>query len=397
MGLTRADNPYVPGFGAVPPALAGREPEFADVEAALARVRRGIYEQPRLLTGDRGMGKTAVLAELATQSRERGQWVVEVEASRSGNALVLLLRDLRALLWDHDRDRRVGEYARRALAVLSSFALAHADLRLVVRVDAAAGRADTGDLATDLGDVLVAACETAAAADAGLLLCVDEIQAMPAEQIAPLFVALQRLARHEAAPGRLLPILAVVAGLPGSRAAMRRASSTYAERVREHELGLLGEGAATEALIVPAEQRGVRYEPEALTAVVDGTGGYPFFVQLMGYEAWNAAADRGARSVINVEDAAAGIERARLEAARLYESRLAEVPDTERRYLDAAAGLDQGERRSAAIAAVLGGTSEDWAWARQRLIERGLLRPAGRGRIAFALPGLADYLRSIGR
>jgi hypothetical protein len=215
--------------------------------------------------------------------------------------------------------------------------------------------------------------------------------------MAPLFVALQRLARYETAPGRLLPILAGVAGLPGSRAVMRRASSTYAERVREHELGLLGEGAATEALTVPAEQRGVRYEPEALAPVVEATGGYPFFVQLMGYETWNAAAERGARSVVNAEDAAAGVARARLEAARLYESRLDEVPDTERRYLDAAAGLEEGERRSAEVAAALGGTSEEWAWARQRLIELGLLRPAGRGRIAFALPGLADYLRAVSR
>jgi hypothetical protein len=342
------------------------------------------------------MGKTAVLAELAAQSRERGQWVVELEASRGGNAILLLLRDLRALLWDHDRDRRVGAYARRALAVLSSFAISHANLQLTVRVDAADGRADTGDLATDLGDVLVAACETAAVADAGLLICVDEIQTMPPAQMAPLFVALQRLARHEFTPGRLPPILAVLAGLPGSRAAMRRASSTYAERVREHELGLLGEGAATEALVVPAEQRRVRYEPRGLATVVQGAGGYPFFVQLMGYEAWNAAADRGARSVINDEDAAIGVARGRLEAVRLYESRLTEVPDTERRYLDAVASLDEGERRSAAVASVLGGTSEEWAWARQRLIERGLLRAAGRGRIAFALPGLAEYLRTAG-
>jgi hypothetical protein len=240
VALTRADNPYVPGFGVIPPALVGREPEFADIEAALARVRRGIYEQPRLLAGDRGMGKTAVLAELATQSRERGHWAVEVEASRTGNALALLLRDLRALLWDHDRDHRVGEYARRALSILSAFALVHPNLRLRVDIDAAPGRADTGDLGTDLGDVLVAVCETAAAADAALLICVDEVQAMPAEQLGPLFVALQRLARHETEPGRLLPILTVLAGLPGSRAAMRRASSTYAERVREPDLRLLG-------------------------------------------------------------------------------------------------------------------------------------------------------------
>jgi hypothetical protein len=123
-------------------ALYGIDALRVEVEIDLARVRRGIYEQPRLLAGDRGMGKTAVLAELATRSRERGHWAVEVEASRTGNALALLLRDLRALLWDHDRDHRVGEYARRALSILSAFALVHPNLRLRVDIDAAPGRAE---------------------------------------------------------------------------------------------------------------------------------------------------------------------------------------------------------------------------------------------------------------
>ncbi len=393
MPLTREDNPYVPGFGIVPPALAGREPEFADLDAALRRVRRGRYEQPRLLTGDRGMGKTAVLAELATGAREDGIWAVDVEATRAGDALVPLLRNLQRTLLEHDRDARFGTYARQALSVLAGFALRHGGVEVEVDVEPTAGRGNSGDLATDLGDVLEAVGEAASRADTALLITVDEIQVMAAGQMGPLFAALQRVAKREIRPGVHLPELAVVAGLPHSRAVMRAASSTYAERVREHELGLLDDAPVVEALTVPASENGVRFAPEALDTLVDAIGGYPYFVQLIGYEAWNAAVDLGARSVIGAAAASAGVTAGRRAAARIYRSRLAEVPDAERRYLRAVARLDPRERRSSRIAAVLGGTAEQWGWARQRLMERGVLRPDGYGRVTFALPGLAGYLR----
>lgn len=395
--VTRDGNPYVPGFGVIPPALAGREPEFADLDAALRRVRRGIYEQPRLLTGDRGMGKTAVLAELIAGARTEGIWIVDVEAGRTVDALVPLLRQLRAALLDHSTDARVGEYARTALAVLAAFGLRHGGTELAVEIDPTvelgSDRGGSGDLATDLGDALVAVAETAVRAGSAVLLCVDEIHAMPAEQMAPLFAALQRVARHETAPGSVLPVLTVVAGLPHARAAMRAASSTYAERVREHELGLLDRAATIEALTVPAEQRGVAYTAGALELLLPAIGGYPYFLQLMGYEAWNAAAAVEA-STIDVPAANTGIASGRREASRVYRSRLAEVPDTERRYLRAVAELDADDRTSSRIAAHLDGTASGWAWARARLIERGLLRPDGYGKVAFALPGLEEHLRA---
>ena len=390
--VDRDANPYVPGFGVIPPALAGREAEFADLEAALRRVRRGIYEQPRLLTGDRGMGKTAVLAELVAVARAHDVWVVDVEATRTGDVLVPLLRELREHLLAHNTDARVGEYARTALRVLAAFGLKHGGTELAVELDPPSGAGGSGDLATDLGDALVAVAETAAHAPSAILLCIDEVHAMPAAQMAPLFAALQRVARRETTPGAVLPVLTVVAGLPHARSAMRTASSTYAERVREHELGLLTSAAAVEALSVPAVQRGTRFTSAAMTALLPAIGGYPYFLQLMGYEAWNAAAIAGASS-ITAAAAAAGITAGRRGASLVYRSRLAEVPDAERRYLDAVARVAPERRTSTRIAAALDGTASQWGWARKRLIERGLLRPDGYGRVAFALPGIEEHLR----
>lgn len=397
MALTRDDNPFVPGFGVVPPALAGREPEFADLGAALRRVRRGVYEQPRLLSGDRGLGKTAVVAELVADARNQGVWAVDVEATRTGDALVPLLRDLHRTLLAHDREARIGEHVRRALSVLAAFALRHGGVHVAVDVRPSRRRGGSGDLATDLGDVLEAIGEAAMRARTALLLAVDEIHVLPPPQMGALFAALQRAARREVEPGVHLPVLAVVAGLPHSLAVMRAASSTYAERVREHELGLLAAGAVVEALTVPAVAHGVRFAPDALSTLVEAIGGYPYFVQLMGYETWNAAADRGARSVVSRADAEAGVVAGRLAADRIYRSRLAEVPDAERHYLQAVARLDAGQRRSGAIAELLGGTAQEWGWARRRLIDRGLLRPDGHGQVTFALPGLERFLRDAPR
>jgi hypothetical protein len=391
------DNPYVPGFGIVPPALTGREPEFADLATALRRARRGSYERPRLLSGDRGMGKTAVLGELHATTRAEGCWVVDLEASTAGDAIAVLLRELTRHLRAADIDARVGGAVAAALGTIASVTLAHTGLSVEVALAPRPGAGDSGDLASDLGDALIATGRAAHEVGTALVVTVDEVQAMPAPQVAALFGALQRLAKHDVDPslGTKLPVVCVVAGLPSSRGALRAGAGTYAERVREHVLGLLDDAAVVEALRTPAEDRGVAWSADAIERALAGAAGYPFALQLVGYETWAAAATRDAAGDrISGEDADRGVSAARRELDRLHASRLDEVPDTERRYLEAVAALDPGERRSSAIAGQLGGTASEWAWARARLIERGLLRPDGHGRVAFTLPGLADHLRS---
>lgn len=391
--MERDENPFVPGFGAVPPALTGREREFADLESALRRVARGFYERPRVITGDRGLGKTSILTELAASARERHDvWTVDVEATRVGDVFVPMLRQLHAALRAYDFDARVGDLTARALAAITAFGLRHAGIELSLDLaERSDRRAGTGDLATDLGTVLEDVGRLALEAGAAVLLTIDEIQSMPATHLGPLFAALQQSARIETEPGRHLPVLVVVAGLPHAIATMRKAAATYVERMREHPLELLTDAAAAEALIIPFEERAVAVDPVALQSLVRTGGGYPYLIQLLGYEAWNAAADgTGALDTAVAEVAA---DRAMSELRRVYESRLETVPETELRYLLAVAALAEGDRRSQSIAAALGGRAAEWAWARSRLIDRGLLRPAGHGRVTFALPGIGEHLR----
>lgn len=80
--------------------------------------------------------------------------------------------------------------------------------RLAIDVDALAGEADSGDLASDLTDLLVATGEAAKDRSAGLLLAIDEVQYLKPEELGALISAIHRTTQLS------LPVVLVGAGLP---------------------------------------------------------------------------------------------------------------------------------------------------------------------------------------
>ncbi len=56
-------NPYAPGAGRAPAALAGRETILATWRVGLERLERDRGTQPIVLHGLRGVGKTVLLTE----------------------------------------------------------------------------------------------------------------------------------------------------------------------------------------------------------------------------------------------------------------------------------------------------------------------------------------------
>ncbi|MCL1599266.1 MAG: hypothetical protein M3094_08790, partial [Actinomycetia bacterium] len=79
-------------------------------------------------------------------------------------------------------------------------------------------------------------------------------------------------------------------------------AKSYAERLFEFpEIGPLPRRDTEAALLVPAHDEGIDIAPDALTRLVDKSGGYPYFIQEWGKHAWNQAAD----NVITLDDVAA--------------------------------------------------------------------------------------------
>ncbi len=120
----------------------------------------------------------------------------------------MLTRYLRRVLLGLDQ-RKVTAKVTRALRVLQSFSATTADGTTVsIDIDALAGVADSGDLAEDVTDLLLAAGEALADRSGGLLLCVDEVQYLTADELGALIAAIHRTAQRD------LPVVLVGAGLP---------------------------------------------------------------------------------------------------------------------------------------------------------------------------------------
>ena len=63
-------NPYSPGAGATPPALAGRDAVLADFDVAVRRLALGRHANSVVLTGLRGVGKTMLWRRASTLIRD---------------------------------------------------------------------------------------------------------------------------------------------------------------------------------------------------------------------------------------------------------------------------------------------------------------------------------------
>lgn len=385
------DNPYTPNAGARPPALVGREGEMTAFEVLLDRLRRGHAEQSMLMTGLRGVGKTVLLGDFERRAAERSWVTVEAEITKSaefGPRMAHLAR--RALLQVAPRVRW-RDRARRAAAIVRSFQLTVSPDGAVaagLEVDALEGIADSGSLSDDLTDVFLALGEAAADHDVGVVFLFDEVQFLSGTELEALIAALHKTVQRQ------LPITLVGAGLPQLPRLAGEAKS-YAERLfRFPTIGRLGNQEALEALVRPAADLGVSYDPSAITAIVDYTDGYPYFLQEFGKAVWEAAAESPIR-LEHVKAAETAVEM-KLDGG-FFRVRAERTTALELRYLRAMADLGPEPQPAKSVAQLLGRSSQQLGPTRSRLIDKGLLYTPGHGLAAFTVPQFDRYLRRAHR
>jgi hypothetical protein len=389
-------NPYAPGAGQRPPELAGRDREVRQFEVVLERVAAGRPERSLVLSGLRGVGKTVLLNAMRSLALTRAWGTGKVEARPDRPIRLPIAQALHAasreLAPRHRDPDRVDEF----LGVLKAFALqTSANERKGVRwrppydVPAARGRADSGDLETDLIELFTAAGELARDLGVGIAVFIDEMQDIPSEELAALCGACHEI-------GQLgVPFVVVGAGLPHLPTALS-ASKSYAERLfRYVSVGRLDRAAADRALTLPAASEGVEYEPAALDALYEVTDGYPYFIQAFGKATWDVAP----RSPITADDVKVATPEAEAElAVGFFGSRYERATPAERDYMRAMAelGAERGDGPVATgdVAALLGRKPQSLSPARDALIKKGLVYASERGHVAFTVPHFGAFLRS---
>lgn len=383
-------NPYTPNAGARPPALVGRDAELEAFDILLDRLLRAYTEQSMLITGLRGVGKTVLLGAFEERAQAAGWISIDAEITKSdefGERMARLAR--RALLRIAPRERWTDRL-RSTAAVLKSFTVTFSPtegtLSAGLDIDAAAGRADSGDLGDDLTDLFVALGEAAADQKTGVAFLFDEVQFLSLPEMEALLMALHKTVQ------RALPITLVGAGLPQLPRLAGEAKS-YAERLFEFpQIGELEhQHAAPEALTRPARERGVTYTPEAVAEIVDYTQGYPYFLQEYGKIVWDLAPPGGPICLETVRRARALVED-KLDSS-FFRVRAERTTELELQYLRAMAEIGPGPHRTGEVAERMGRNSEQLGPTRARLIEKGLLYTPGHGLTAFTVPQFDRFMR----
>ena len=383
-------NPYAPGAGTPPPELAGRDELIERAGIALDRIRAGRAARSLILYGLRGVGKTVLLNRIRLDAEARGIVSVRVEAPEERSLPALLAPALRATLLRLSRGGAVKAGITRAMRALASFAkalkLKYQDIEFGLDMAVEPGLADSGDLDTDLTELLASIGSAAAERETAAVLYIDELQYVPEEQLAALIVALHSASQDQ------LPITMLAAGLPQLVGQTGRAKS-YAERLFEFApVDRLDEDAAKAALTVPADRAGVAYEAEAVSEILAQTLGYPYFIQEWGKQTWNVAD----ASPIERQDA----RRATIEAlaeldVSFFRVRFDRLTPTEKRYMRAMAELGAGPHRSGDIADVLGRKVTAVAPIRNALIAKGMAYSPAHGDTAFTVPLFDGFMKRI--
>ena len=342
------------------------------------------------MIGLRGVGKTVLLDRMRLDAEESGAYTLRMEAPENRSLPALLAPQLRQVLLRLSRVQAAKDLARRGLRALAGFAKAlkikYSDIEVGLDFDPEPGLADNGDLEADLTALLEEVGLAARSAQTAVVLFLDELQYLDKDQFAALISALHRCAQSQ------LPLTVVGAGLPQLRGLAGNAKS-YAERLFDYPtIGALAPPEAELAIVKPAKNEGVDFNPEAVAEIVSATRGYPYFLQEWGKHSWDVAN----HSPITLADvSAASVEAIAALDESFFRVRFDRLTPAEKRYLRAMAELGPGPHRSGDIALTLSKTVNSLGPLRQSLITKGMIWSPSHGDTAFTVPLFDEFMKRI--
>lgn len=367
-----AANPFTPTFGVTPPVLAAREDEL---EVFVEGLEDGVGSPGRamVITGTRGSGKTVLLNSIEDAAQERG-WLIVSATTEIGIAEQLATTRLAELLHEHDPEARAYSSTGGSAGAAGFSAGIEGTYENRVPLPALTFRSALEQLAqvadTQLG--------------AGVLVTLDEVHTSAIADLRQITHAVQHCFRE----GRQVALVA--AGLPASVSDLLSDDvTTFLRRAERFTLGPIPDPATRAALADPITTAGRSIGSDALDVAVEGTRGYPFLIQLVGHRAWRA---EPTSPHITLDHVRSGVDGAIRRAGRMiHEPAMRDLSDIDRSFL-AAMATDDGPSRIADVADRMNVTVNYANQYRRRLLEAEMIEQAGRGKLAFTLPYLRDYL-----
>lgn len=381
-------NPYSPGAGNPPPELAGRTAVMKQIVVTMRRVAEGRSVQYPILVGLRGVGKTVLLVRARELAENDKLIVIDVEAHEGKTLPQLLVPGIRKAFFSLSLIEAAKEKARRGLRVLKGFLsgiklnLGETDISLSIEPER--GTADSGDLETDLPELIVALGEAAKSAGRSIAIIIDELQYLSSEEFSALIMSMHKVNQ------RSLPITMIGAGLP-QILGLAGNSKSYSERLFTYpEIGALKAPDAEAAIMNPARSEGVSFSTGAIDKIMAYTHRYPYFIQQWAHDAWNVA--RGSRITEGDIEKANVLSIKALDES-FFKVRFDRCTPSEKKYMRALAECGAGHHRSGEIADKLNLQTASAAPTRSGLIKKGMIYSPSYGETAFTVPLFDDYMK----
>jgi len=383
-------NPFRPGAGHMPPYLAGREHEQAELERLL---EQDVILENMVLTGLRGVGKTVLLDTFKPLAISREWLWVGTDLSEStsvteGNLALRLLADLAvvssSLVFTTREARQVG-FTKDAV-------------QYPVRLDfpnlLAIYERTPGLVADKVKHVLEVVWEHLRhTGKRGLVFAYDEAQNLadyPAKDHYPLSLLLDVF---QSIQKKGIPFMLVLTGLPTLFPKLVEAR-TFAERMfRVVTLSKLSREDSREAISKPIDAAScpVSFDPQSVDTICDQSGGYPYFIQFICREVYDVFIQQtsaGQKPGVPMEAITRKLD------TDFFAGRWARATDRQRELLLVMAGLGKPEgeftvQEIVAHSARVLAKSFSASHANQMLAslcEAGLVYKNRHGRYSFAVP-----------
>ena len=365
-------SPFTPTFGSTPPALVGRQQEVNDFAYALDN-GAGSKGRATFVTGQRGVGKSVMLNVYRDIAASRGWASVHTTASKG------FARQL--------TDARLPEVLEQLdTAHLTTSKTVGANLSVLGVGGGFTNRTEsTNTLVPDFRHQLMRILDILDKTETGLLITLDEVHRSQLGELQEITDAISYAFAQEA------PVAFVAAGLPETiNGLVNDDVSTYLRRAERVTLENLTPEDTRVALEAPIRSAGGQISEAALDLAVEGTGNYPYLVQLVGDEAWRAAGEGDIRES-HVHAALGTAEQSMFR--QIHEPMIESLSEREREYLTAMTA-DEGRSSTGDIARRMTIDAKHASVYRDRLLNDGVIDTAGRGYVTFAVPYTDCYLRT---
>ena len=297
-------NPFRPGAGHPPPYLAGRTEEK---DAFRRLLGQEVITDNLIVSGLRGVGKTVVLDTVFKPLAIESGWLTvgtdvdEAVSAREGNLVERLLADLATL------SSAVGVPVAGAASVgfgadpEREERLDHAKLSAIYR--------ETPGLPVDKLKVLLERVWEALHANTparGIVFAYDEAHNLVDRPAAEQHALALLLDTFHSLQRKGLPLMLALAGLPTLFAQLVQ-SRTFAQRMFEIvQLGSLAPADSREAIVRPIENAdAISLSERSVATIIEMSGGYPYFIQFICREVYDAfiqRADRGEAASVPVAE-----------------------------------------------------------------------------------------------